>query len=54
MAMTHDEFETAMADPAATFPTPEEIVRTQGLSQDQKIELLRRWEFQAAEEAVAL
>lgn len=52
--MQPDQIEKAMLDPAAVFDTPEEIVRDADITRAQKIELLRRWENQVADEAVAL
>ncbi|MBW8471315.1 MAG: hypothetical protein K0M67_23860 [Thiobacillus sp.] len=40
-------------DPAATFQTPEEVVAHPGLSSQQKIDVLRAWEYDAAEAEVA-
>lgn len=52
--MTPDQIERAMLDPSAVFETPEHVLREDSLSGQQKIEILRRWEYNAAEEAVAL
>lgn len=52
--MQPDQLERAMLDPAAVFDTPEEIVSDADLTKTQKIEILRRWENQVADEAVAL
>ena len=52
--MTPDQIEQAMLDPAAVFDAPEAVLGDESLSKDQKIEILRRWEYNAAEEAVAL
>jgi hypothetical protein len=43
-----------MLQPEAIFGEPENVLQDEGLSTDEKIEILRRWEYQAAEEAVAL
>lgn len=40
-------------DPAATFQTPEDVVTHRGLSTQQKIDVLRAWEYDAAEAEVA-
>jgi hypothetical protein len=48
------ELEKALADPASVFAEPEDVVVTSGLTDEQKIEILRRWEFNASEESVAL
>lgn len=52
--MTPDQLEKAMLEPAAVFATPGAVVNASGLTNEQKIEILRNWEYQAAEEAVAL
>lgn len=52
--MTPDQLEKAMLEPAAVFTAPEAVVPAGDLTNEQKIEILRRWEYQAAEEAVAL
>ena len=41
------DFEKAKLNPAAVFKTPREIVSSQELSREQKIEILRRWEQDA-------
>jgi len=43
-----------MLKPGAVFDSPEEVLEHIELSRDQKIEILLRWEYDAAEEAVAL
>lgn len=48
------EFERAVLDPASAFDNPEDVVGEASLTRDQKIEILRRWEYNASEEAVAL
>lgn len=47
-------FNRAMLAPDTVFKTPEEVVSSPALTVDQKIEILRRWEYNASEEAVAL
>ncbi len=41
------DFEKAKLNPAAVFKTPREIVSSQELSREQKIEILRQWEQDA-------
>lgn len=41
------DFEKALIDPAAFFRQPEDIRGEASLARDQKIELLRRWEYDA-------
>lgn len=43
----------ALLDPASTFDTPEDVLRSIGLSREQKLELLYRWAYDASELAVA-
>ncbi|TDT43151.1 hypothetical protein DES49_0961 [Halospina denitrificans] len=45
--------EKALTDPAAVFSTPREVVAEQALNTDQKIQILRRWEYDARELSVA-
>ncbi len=47
------DFEKALLDPASMFGSPAEVVGRQDLSRDQKIETLRRWEYDARELQVA-
>jgi hypothetical protein len=47
------ELEQALRDPAASFAGPEDVVAHPALSREQKIEILRLWEYDAAEAAVA-
>jgi hypothetical protein len=41
------DFERAKLNPAAVFKSPQEVVSSQELSREQKIEILRRWEQDA-------
>jgi hypothetical protein len=43
-----------MLAPALVFGSPEGVLDNPELSKDQKIEILLRWEYDAAEESVAL
>ena len=52
--MTSDRLERAMLEPDSVFNRPEDILDDARLTNDQKVEVLRRWQYQAAEEAVAL
>lgn len=47
------DLDKALLDPAAVFETPEAVLRHDGLSEEQKIDILRRWEYDASEIAVA-
>ena len=53
--MTPDptEYEKALLDPSAVFGHPAEIVARTDLTRSQKIDLLRRWEYDARELDVA-
>ena len=51
---TKFDFETALDGPAAAFGTPEALMQADSLSDEEKVRLLRRWEFDAREEAVAV
>ena len=51
--MTKDQLAQAMLDPASVFLNPMAIVGDGYLANDQKIELLRRWEYDAREIQVA-
>lgn len=48
------DMEHALLDPGSVFATPEAVVLQDSLSKDQKIEILRRWEYDASENCVAL
>lgn len=41
--------EKALLNPAAIFKNPQQIVDTNDLSRDQKIEALKRWEYDVRE-----
>ena len=43
----------AMLDPTSVFKESEEVVDSDELTRDQKIEILRRWEYDARELEVA-
>jgi hypothetical protein len=47
------DFDKARLDPGSVFASPEELCDHSGLTQDKKIELLRRWAYDASELAVA-
>ncbi|WP_208604564.1 hypothetical protein [Mesorhizobium qingshengii] len=48
------DLEEALNDPASIFGQPENVLARTTLSKEQKIEILRRWLYNAEEEAVAL
>jgi len=47
-------YKRALADPSDVFETPEAVLEADDLENDQKIEILRRWEYNVSEEDVAL
>ena len=47
------DIEQALLDPGSTFDAPEAILASEVLSDEQKIEILRRWEYDASENGVA-
>jgi len=47
------DFEKAMLDPTSVFQEPNEVVTANELTRDQKIEILRRWEYDSHQLQVA-
>ena len=47
------DFASALLDPAAAYDTPQLVVDDARLTREQKIEILRRWEYDEAERRVA-
>ena len=47
------DFNKAKLDPTSVFANPEAVVENMDLTRDQKIEILRRWEYDASSLAVA-
>ena len=47
------DFEKAILDPAAVFSSPDKLCDREDLTRAQKIEILRRWTYDASELAVA-
>ncbi|XOZ34786.1 hypothetical protein ACMDCT_06025 [Halomonadaceae bacterium KBTZ08] len=47
------DLEKALVDPAAVFSTPAEVVVAEQLSRDDRVRILRRWEYDARELTVA-
>ena len=45
--------EKALLDPASSFSTPADVCKELTLTQEQKIQILRRWEYDARELEVA-
>jgi len=48
------DMEQAVLDPGSVFATPETVLVHDGLSKQQKIEVLRRWAYDASEVSVAV
>jgi hypothetical protein len=53
MTMADDDFDAALADPAALFPSPEAVLARRDYSQSQKLQILQRWQQDAEELSVA-
>ena len=47
------DIEQAMLDPSSVFDDPEAVLRESSLSSEEKIRILKRWEYDARELAVA-
>jgi hypothetical protein len=47
------DVEKALLDPGSVFKTPEELLENTELSREQKIEILRRWEYDVRQLQVA-
>lgn len=47
VTLTKDELANAITSPVSVFDFPLEVVACPGLSKDQKIEILKRWELDA-------
>jgi hypothetical protein len=52
--MTPQKLEIALLKPDSVFGSPEDVPEDQEFLRDEKIEILLRWEYDAAEESVAL
>jgi hypothetical protein len=47
------DIDKALLDPTSVFRTPEDVLKANDITRDQKIEILRRWEYDARELEVA-
>ena len=47
-------FEQALLDPASVIESPEALLAREDFSAPQKVEILRRWEYDASEASVAV
>jgi len=45
--------EQAMTNPTSVFANPDEVIQKKNLTRDQKIRILKRWEYDALELEVA-
>ena len=54
MARKPVDIEEANFNPASVFQNPEAVLEHRGITKDQKIEILRRWEYDASENCVAV
>lgn len=52
--MTDERVAKALLDPASVFSSPTEVVADDSLSIERRIEILRRWEYDAREMLVAV
>ena len=50
---TESELEKALLAPAASFRSPADVLTSQRFTKEDKIEILRRWEYDAVEMSVA-
>jgi len=53
MTLRPVNLEDALRNPGAAFASPADVVTYPGLTAEQRIEILRRWEYDAAESEVA-
>lgn len=54
MHLPPNDFDRALLVPSSVFASPREVVENSALTAQQKIEVLYRWAYDAAELAVAL
>lgn len=47
------DFEKAMRDPAGVYKSPENVLKDETLTKEQKIKILRQWEYDARDLMVA-
>lgn len=53
MALDDEQLATALIDPARVFDSPDDVLADADLEDAKKIEILRRWEYDARETLVA-
>ena len=51
--MDEERLKKALLDPPAVFEKPAEVLADATLTNEQKVEILRRWEYDASEVSVA-
>ena len=51
--LREEEIMAALLDPSIVFACPRDVVAVLGISDAQKVEILRRWEYDVREEEVA-
>lgn len=51
--MDKERLAKAILDPPSIFDTPEDVLMDESLTEPQRIEILRRWEYYACEVSVA-
>ena len=47
--LSEEDLKKAFTDPAGVFPSPQAVIDQEGLTDEQKIEILKRWEYDARE-----
>jgi hypothetical protein len=47
------DIDKALLDPTSVFKAPEDVLKARDITREQKIEILRRWEYDARELQVA-
>ncbi len=47
--LSDEDLQKALTDPASVFPAPQAVLDQDGLTDRQKIDILRRWEYDARE-----
>jgi hypothetical protein len=45
--LTAKDYDKALLDPAAVFKSPKDVLNTDAMTADQKLEVLKRWETDA-------
>jgi hypothetical protein len=53
MSEAEEAYEKALLDPSAVYTAPREVLEDATLSDEQRLEILKRWELDAREKQVA-